>query len=100
MENPRNESAQGLGETKLWKKASTQFVNPRPGQPAQCSSLYDQQSSRDQQQRYAPPPSYTPQTQPLPGSVQQGYSAQPLAYGYTTGQQVIVQAPPPLPAVS
>ncbi|KAF6022029.1 LIPI [Bugula neritina] len=41
-----------------------------------------------------------PHTQPPPGYVQQGYSAQPLAYGYVSGQQVIVQAPQPLPAVT
>jgi len=53
---------------------------------------------------YAPqtqlPPGNAPHTQPPPGYVQQGYSAQPLAYGYVSGQQVIVQAPQPLPAVS
>jgi len=47
-----------------------------------------------------PPPGYVPHPQPQPGYVQQGYSAQPLANGYVTGQKVIVQAPQRLPAVS
>jgi len=108
-------------EAQPMENIPTSVLNSQPGQ--QDMLCYEQQYSGDRKSLiphaqplsgyaphtqlslgYAPhtqpPPGYAPQTRPLREYVQPAYSAQPPANGYVTGQQVIVQAPQPLPAVS